>query len=162
MALADKARPTVAEDSIQSIYLDMITSAGYNSEIESNREHAHAVHIPDFERKTEAALRVIGPHILSSMVGAQSPTYLRRWAEGSDKPDLAQARRVCVAETIVQRFGSWFPDVVQLDKPDPNVQAWLLGQNPALELESPATIIRTQPFKVTAPKIASSLYDLIS
>lgn len=139
---------------VRDIYLD----AGVEADAidASERSRLRPVWIDDFEGKVKVASTVLTPEVVQYLAGADGTKTVSRWISGETRPSIEEARRVCIASTIIRRFAMKMPEAVSLETTSVDLQAFFLGQNPTLAEDSPAEVIRREPFRVAAAAIAAA------
>ena len=114
------------------------------------------VWIDAFEEKVAIASTVLSPALVQVLAGADGTVTIERWISGETRPTLPEARRVCIATTIVKRFAEHFPDAIATDQESEDLKSWFLGANPTLGEVSPVEFIRLRSFREAAAGIAAA------
>jgi len=76
----------------------------------------------------------LGQKLVAHLAGVADPKLVGRWAKGKNAPRSGAEERLRVAYQVFQ--------LLQSEESPHVVRAWLVGQNPQLEGDSPASAIR--------------------
>lgn len=122
--------------------------------------------IPSMDQAThDASIRLKNAelvHALRDILGARLVAFLgdvretravRQWADGVRKPSEDVLRRL--------RFALRVADLIQKCESAAIAQAWFTGLNPALDDQSPATLIRDGELDIVGPKVLAAAKALI-
>jgi len=82
---------------------------------------------------------VLGPKLTAHLAGISNHRTVATWATGANKPRPDAEARLRLAYQIVH--------LIQADESLHVVRAWLIGLNPQLDDEAPATAIRDGRFR---------------
>ncbi|HYH26218.1 MAG TPA: XRE family transcriptional regulator [Blastococcus sp.] len=82
---------------------------------------------------------VLGPKLTAHLAGKSNARTVTTWASGTNKPQPDAEERLRLAYQVVH--------LIQADESLHVVRAWLIGLNPQLDDEAPATAIREGRFK---------------
>lgn len=82
---------------------------------------------------------VLGPKLTAHVAGISNARTVAAWATGANKPRPEAEERLRLAYQVVH--------LIQGDESLHVVRAWLIGLNPQLNDEAPATAIRDGRFK---------------
>lgn len=145
--------------SLEELLTQIFVEAGEDIRAPEEPGFRPPVVIVDISEKWANLIRIVGEPLAAYLVGGDDASDVRSWLTDRNRLRRDEAQRICLTNTLARELDQWY---VTGSVPNSTIVSWFLGAKRPLDERSPADVIRSEPFRTSAPKVASVLLATLS